>query len=69
MLSANENYLKDFRENIISIKEKTDFCQICGAITDAGKESCNICKNSSRDHTQICIVEEYLDLLTLEQSG
>lgn len=69
MLSANENYLKQLRENIMSIKEKTDFCEICWAITDAWKQSCNICKNSSRDHSQICIVEEYLDLLTLEQSG
>jgi len=68
MLSANENYLKELRENITSIKEKTSFCDICWAITDAGKSSCNICKNTSRDHSQICIVEEYLDLLTLEQS-
>jgi len=34
MLSANENYLKELRENIMSIKEKTDFCEVCGAITD-----------------------------------
>lgn len=69
MLNANENYLKELRENIMSIKEKTDFCTTCWAITDAWRESCNICKNTSRDHSQICIIEEYLDLLTLEQSG
>lgn len=69
MLSANENYLKDLRENILSIKEKTATCEICKSITDAGKSSCSICDNSKRDHTQICVVEEYLDLLTLEQSG
>lgn len=68
MLNANDNYLKQLRENIVSIKEKVDFCHICGSITDAGKTDCNICKNTSRDHSQICIVEEYLDLLTLEQS-
>jgi recombination protein RecR len=68
MLNANENYLKELRENIMSIKEKISFCQSCWAITDAGKESCTICKNSSRNHAQMCIVEEYLDLLTLEQS-
>lgn len=69
MLSANENYLREFHENILSIKEKTDWCEICNAITDAGKSSCSICDNSRRDHSQICVVEEYLDLLTLEQSG
>ena len=69
LLNANENYLKDFRENIVSIKEKTDICSSCWAITDAGKKTCNICENLSRDQTQICIVEEYLDMLTLENAG
>jgi recombination protein RecR len=69
MLNANENYLKELRENILTIKEKTGTCDICGSITDSGKISCSICDNDSRNHSQICVVEEYLDLLTLEQSG
>lgn len=69
LLSANENYLKDFRENLQNIKENTGKCQICGSITDAGKLACTICDDTRRNHNEICIVEEYLDLLTLEQSG
>ncbi len=69
MLSANQNYLKDLRENILTIKEKIDSCNVCGSITDAGKNQCNICNNPSRNHEEICVVEEYLDLLSLEQSG
>lgn len=69
MLGANENYLKELRENILTIKENTASCDICWSITDAGKNACSICNNDSRDHSQICVVEEYLDLLTLEQSG
>lgn len=69
MLSANENYLRELRENILSIKEKTAQCEICNSITDTWKSSCSICDNSRRNHSQICVVEEYLDLLTLEQSG
>lgn len=69
LLNANENYLKDFRENIVSIKEKTDICATCWAITDAGKTTCNICNNPSRERSQICVIEEYLDLLTLENAG
>jgi recombination protein RecR len=69
LLSANENYLKDFRQNIADIKENTSVCDTCGAITDAGKQECNICSNRTRDTSTICIVEEYLDMLTIEQSG
>jgi len=69
LLNANENYLKDFRENLSSIKEKVGKCHICGAITDAPKDICNICDTSHRNHSSICVVEEYLDMLTIEQSG
>ncbi len=69
LLSTNENYLRELRENILTIKEKTAICHICGAITDSPKDICNICNNSQRNHSEICVVEEYLDLLTLEQSG
>jgi len=68
MLWANENYLKEFRENIKNIKENTSTCDTCGSITDAGKNLCNICNKENRSSAQICLVEEYLDLLTLEGS-
>ncbi len=69
LLSANENYLKDFRNNIADIKENTDICKNCGAITDKWKIECSTCLDRTRNHTSICIVEEYLDMLTIEQSG
>ena len=68
LLSANEHYLRDFQESIASIKIKTGKCDICGALTDSPKTLCNICDTSHRNHEEICVVEEYLDLLTLEQS-
>ncbi len=69
LLSSNENYIKDFSKNLLDIKQNTSFCHICHSLTDKGKESCNICEDSHRIQHQICIVEEYLDLLTLENSG
>jgi recombination protein RecR len=69
MLWANENYLKQLRENIADIKENIWNCERCHGITDAGQTLCSICKNPHRNHSQICLVEEYLDLLTLEGSG
>lgn len=69
LLNANENYLKDFRENISDIKENTSICNTCWAITDKWRDVCSICDNRTRNHASLCVVEEYLDMLTIEQSG
>lgn len=68
LLSANENYLRDFQESLLSLKQKTGKCDICGSLTDSPKTICSLCDASHRNHEEICVVEEYLDLLTLEQS-
>lgn len=69
LLQANKNFIDEFTTNLKNIKEKVGHCQTCHAINDAGKSFCSICEKSSRDKTKICIVEEYLDMLTIEQSG
>jgi len=69
LLNANQNYLNDFRENIVNIRENTSICKTCWAITDKSKNICEICDNPSRKKEILCIVEEYLDMLTIEQSG
>jgi recombination protein RecR len=61
LLSANEHFLRDFQENIASLKARTGKCDICAALTDAPKNTCNICDDSRRNHEEICVVEEYLD--------
>jgi recombination protein RecR len=38
-------------------------------LLDAGKDKCLICLNIERKHDIICIVEEYLDMLSIEQTG
>ena len=69
MLNSNSNYLDNLKENLSAIKEKVSKCKCCGSLCDISKDECNICINSSRDSNVIMIVEEYLDMLTIEQSG
>jgi recombination protein RecR len=69
LLGTNKNYIEDFKINLWNIKEKIGYCQICHAITDAGKDFCSICNNERRVKNKICVVEEYLDMLTIEQAG
>ena len=69
LLNANKNFIEDFSKNLIDLKENTGKCSTCHAITDKWKEICVICSNTSRQKNNICIVEEYLDMLTIEQTG
>ncbi len=67
LLNSNQNYIENFAENLKNIKTKVDNCHNCHSLVDSWKQLCSICDNSSRNKNQIAIVEEYLDLLTIEQ--
>jgi len=65
LLKLPEEDLKEFAENVSDLKSKTKLCKICFNFTE--KEICEICDNSERDHSVICVVETVLDLLSFEQ--
>jgi len=69
LLNSNKNYIENLSQNLLNIKDKVQYCKICNTLTDVWKEKCSICSNLSRNHNQIAIVEEYLDMITLEKSG
>jgi recombination protein RecR len=49
------------------LEERTRFCSICYNITES--DPCPICTDPTRDRATICIVEEPLDVLAIEQAG
>ena len=53
-------------EAILAVKEKIIFCSRCQNLTDT--DPCTICADSRRDASQICVVEEPLDVLALERT-
>ena len=68
LLNANPNYLENLAKNIKDIKDKTSMCDTCFGVTDLWRTTCNTCANQWRDTTTIAVVEEYLDMLTIEQA-
>lgn len=52
---------------IIEVKEKARFCSQCFNITDS--ELCEICSDSSRDKTKLCVVEEPSNISVIERTG
>ena len=53
-------------ESIIGIKEKIVFCSVCQNITESNP--CHLCSSENRDKSRICVVEEPMDILSLERT-
>jgi len=69
LLNSNSNYLENFSQNLLNIKNKISHCKICHSLVDIWQEKCSICSNKSRNKNIIAVVEEYLDMQTIEQAG
>lgn len=54
-------------EALRELKTQTRFCSICYNITESNP--CPICADQGRDQGSICVVEEPLDVLAIEQAG
>jgi recombination protein RecR len=54
-------------DGLRQLKEQTRFCSICYNITES--DPCPICADAGRDQRTICVVEEPLDVLAIEQAG
>ncbi len=67
ILSMSSEEAKNIANAIIEVKEKARFCKNCFNITD--EEICNICRNSLRDSSKVCVVEEPSNIIVIERSG
>ncbi len=52
---------------IIEAKDTVRWCRSCFNVTDS--ELCRYCADDSRDPTQVCVVEEARDIVSIERSG
>ena len=48
------------------VKERVRFCKECGNLTE--EELCSICLDTRRDRTVVCVVEQPVDVISLERT-
>jgi recombination protein RecR len=51
---------------LTEVKERVRFCRECGNLTE--ETTCAICLDPRRDHTIICVVEQPVDVISLERT-
>ena len=66
MLRTSIDEARALAEAILDVKDRITFCAVCQNITDV--DPCSICRSDNRDASQICVVEEPLDILALERT-
>ncbi|MQF98919.1 MAG: recombination protein RecR [SAR202 cluster bacterium] len=66
LIRMPEEEAKSLAESILAIKDRVIFCDVCQNITE--NSPCYLCSHDSRDKSRICVVEEPLDVLSLERT-
>jgi recombination protein RecR len=67
LLRNQSDLTERLAEALRELKERTRFCSVCYNITE--QDPCPLCADPGRDRGAICVVEEPLDVLAIEQAG
>jgi recombination protein RecR len=67
LLSAAESQVQELSEAILRLKKEIVLCEECFDLTDASP--CALCRDTERDATTVCVVEEPADLAAIEQTA
>ena len=67
LLRMQATEARSLAQAILEVKERVTLCSICQNVTES--DPCRICTSNERDRTVVCVVEEPLDILSVERSG
>lgn len=66
ILESDEKVAKEFSEVLVNAKNNVKFCSTCYNLTE--KDPCDICSNTKRDESVICVVENVKDVIAMEKT-
>jgi recombination protein RecR len=66
LLAADPVDVRRLITALTEVKEKVRFCRICGNVAE--EERCRICRDTRRDVSVICVVEESKDVVAIEKT-
>lgn len=58
----------ELSDKLINVYKNIDECTLCHSLKDTSNAFCTYCSDTKRDRNTLCIVEEYGDLLAIEQT-
>lgn len=67
LVQTETGVVKNLADTIVMARERIQFCETCGALTE--KSPCSICIDPRREGALVCVVERAVDILSIEKSG
>lgn len=67
LLRAGQGETQALAEALLALHQETVLCSVCYNISET--DPCVVCADPQRDHRLICVVEEPLDVVAIEQTG
>lgn len=67
LLRVPQRDLDSFSLSLANLKKQTKICSVCHNLTD--QDQCSICTDNARDHSVVCVVESFQDVLAIEKSA
>lgn len=67
LLHVPQEELDRFAKHLTELKTQTVLCSICKNVAE--EDPCRICGDSGRDASVICVVEQPMDVLSIERTG
>lgn len=66
LLRQDTSVVESFGQSLITLKHDVKYCSVCHNISDT--DVCQICSDSQRDRTSICVVENIQDVMAVENT-
>ena len=66
LLRQDDKHVEGFAEAILTLKKEVKYCSSCHNISDS--LICNICTDTSRDPSVVCVVENIKDVMAIENT-
>ena len=67
LVQTDVDSVRQLAQSIIAAREQIQLCGICGALTE--RQPCTICEDPRRERSLVCVVEQAVDIISLEKSG
>jgi recombination protein RecR len=67
LVQRDADSVQQLADAIVRARRQVRPCETCGALTE--KQPCTLCADPRRDATLLCVVEQPVDVITLEKSG